>query len=196
MLKSLKNIGHLQNPDLLSTLVSKLPTTLRTLWLTDKDRRNTSQPILCYLSLWLEEIVINHFKHGNLNNYHPRQNTPFQNKQIYNRPYAPKNNNFDRQYDPSKKFSYHTTNNDIPPCCVCKADHPISHCEKFKNVSTSQRWEIAKHNNICYKCLQHGHSRFKCKLYLKSPNKKFHDLLINHNQVETNEVVTNTWEDN
>ena len=48
-------------------------------------------------------------------------------------------------------------------CCqVCGADHQIWTCQVFKQKSISDKWDIAKRCQLCFRCLAEGHSGRKC----------------------------------
>ena len=36
-------------------------------------------------------------------------------------------------------------------------------CETFRNLTPEKRFEMAKHNRLCYNCLKGGHSSAECK---------------------------------
>ena len=45
------------------------------------------------------------------------------------------------------------------PCCqVCRADHCIWTCQAFKQKGISEKWEIAKRFQLCFRCSADGHS--------------------------------------
>ncbi|KFM71288.1 hypothetical protein X975_00963, partial [Stegodyphus mimosarum] len=50
-------------------------------------------------------------------------------------------------------------------CILCKINqnHPIQNCPNFKRVSVSERVEIIKQNNLCFKCFSSGCNAKKCR---------------------------------
>ena len=48
-------------------------------------------------------------------------------------------------------------------CCqACGADHQIWTCQVFKQKCISDKWDIAKCCQLCFRCLAEGHSGRKC----------------------------------
>ncbi|XP_025829367.1 uncharacterized protein LOC112904173 [Agrilus planipennis] len=47
-------------------------------------------------------------------------------------------------------------------CSVCKGDHNIYQCNKFKGLSVIERSEAVKRANLCYNCLRTGHVVNRC----------------------------------
>lgn len=48
-------------------------------------------------------------------------------------------------------------------CFVCGANHEITRCSKFIKMDVADRWEWAKTNGVCFKCLKKRHRRSACK---------------------------------
>jgi hypothetical protein len=48
-------------------------------------------------------------------------------------------------------------------CRVCDGPHPVYHCEKFKGLNPSGRFEASHKNGLCFNCLRTGHSSKLCK---------------------------------
>lgn len=69
-------------------------------------------------------------------------------------------------------------------CIKCNDDHTLSHCKEFSNLSTNERIEFAKTNNLCFNCLLYGHSVFKCRLQTSCQicNRRHHSLLHVNNE--------------
>ena len=51
----------------------------------------------------------------------------------------------------------------IQPCQVCKQKHRIWQCQVFKWEGVSERWNIAKRFQLCYRCLAEGHHGKSCQ---------------------------------
>ena len=47
-------------------------------------------------------------------------------------------------------------------CKVCGKNHPIWACENFKAMSVPKRWEVAKKDNFCFRCLGQNHVGRAC----------------------------------
>ena len=44
-------------------------------------------------------------------------------------------------------------------CKVCGAQHDVCNCEEILQMSVKERWNIAKQFQLCFRCLEEGHSR-------------------------------------
>ena len=51
----------------------------------------------------------------------------------------------------------------IQPCQVCRQKHRIWQCKVFKQEGVSERWNIAKRFQLCYRCLAEGHHGKSCQ---------------------------------
>lgn len=98
----------------------------------------------------------------------------------------------------SKRQSYHTSTSGTAPssytCVMCKGDHNIRTCEKFKAATTTARFEIAKKYNLCTNCLRNTHSSARCpstKRCLQC-NKRHHTLLHSSSATSTASKPTAT----
>ena len=56
--------------------------------------------------------------------------------------------------DPKKKHA--------KKCKVCKESHGLWTCENFKKMSVDERWNIAKEQKLCFRCLSDGHRGEAC----------------------------------
>ena len=50
----------------------------------------------------------------------------------------------------------------IQPCKACKEQHRIWQCKVFMQKDVSERWNIAKRFQLCYRCLAEGHHGKSC----------------------------------
>ena len=57
-------------------------------------------------------------------------------------------------FDPKKKHSR--------KCKVCKESHNLWTCENFKKMTVNERWNIAKEQKLCLRCLSDGHRGEAC----------------------------------
>ncbi|XP_075163012.1 uncharacterized protein LOC142235634 [Haematobia irritans] len=63
-----------------------------------------------------------------------------------------------------KSQNYYTrTENNYRPCKVCKQNHALRTCNKFKSWSFSDRRKFVMTNKLCENCLSHGHSSENCQ---------------------------------
>ena len=49
------------------------------------------------------------------------------------------------------------------PCVLCKQNHRLFHCESFKSLQPSARFQDVKVNKLCYNCLLPGHFTRDCR---------------------------------
>lgn len=59
----------------------------------------------------------------------------------------------------SKSNSFHTNTD----CKVCKQNHPLRLCSKFKSWSLYEKRRFISSNKICENCLSYGHDAQKCR---------------------------------
>ena len=62
-------------------------------------------------------------------------------------------------------------NQKLPACSVCRGQHRLWKCDKFKNQPHQDKWKVVRDQNLCIKCLQSGHfardcpqTQFKCRV--------------------------------
>lgn len=49
-------------------------------------------------------------------------------------------------------------------CLMCQSgEHYAPDCHKLKQMDINERWQWAKENKLCFKCLKKKHNRFMCK---------------------------------
>lgn len=66
----------------------------------------------------------------------------------------------------SKALFVRTTNTN--KCLVCANSHKVYMCEKFKNMSISERRNLVTTSGICFNCLNFGHQVKFCR-YIPCP---------------------------
>ena len=47
-------------------------------------------------------------------------------------------------------------------CPVCSNTHPVWKCSQFKTMIIKDRWNVAKRNRLCFRCLGHNHQGKNC----------------------------------
>ena len=47
-------------------------------------------------------------------------------------------------------------------CQVCDQLHDVWACDQFKEIPVPRRWDIAKENHLCFRCLGRGHGGKTC----------------------------------
>lgn len=74
-------------------------------------------------------------------------------------------------------------------CPACKQHgHKLPDCSKYKQLDIDKRWDIAKYNNMCFRCLRSKHRRNMCRAPIcdvKGCNMKHHKLLHKERNVNT-----------
>ncbi|XP_062703957.1 uncharacterized protein LOC134286361 [Aedes albopictus] len=60
-----------------------------------------------------------------------------------------------------KVQTFHT-NASSATCAKCSKDHPIYHCDRFKEMDVSARRELAQTSKLCFNCLRFSHTAKKC----------------------------------
>ena len=73
----------------------------------------------------------------------------------------------ERNFKPRTFFGSGTVTNQAgetkPPCSFCEGNHGVWYCKRFKDLSVNMRWEHAKENRLCFRCLGGNHSGKNCK---------------------------------
>ncbi|XP_073835506.1 uncharacterized protein [Musca autumnalis] len=171
----LKNAGgehHLNNPSLLSELVSKLPINRQMEWVEKCLYLNKSPSILDF-SKWLETLRrVANIVHDTL-------------------PYAPHVSTNRRQpTHPSRNIACVAVNN----CSVCDGVcTSIIKCKQFTNMRTDEKWKKIKELKLCFCCLRKGHQLNQCRNKVrcsKTNCQKFHNVLL-HYEIGPNEENEN-----
>jgi len=49
------------------------------------------------------------------------------------------------------------------PCIVCKEEHHLFHCPKFKSMKPVERLKLVKDNRLCENCLRSNHVVSNCR---------------------------------
>ena len=82
-------------------------------------------------------------------------------------------------------------------CLLFKRLHVLWKCEKFKEMSVSQRREYVKGQNLCFNCLRTGHRTVSCSLNFSFRTCKRTRFLLHVERVsvETAENPWNLWMD-
>ncbi|XP_074645870.1 uncharacterized protein LOC141902130 [Tubulanus polymorphus] len=78
-------------------------------------------------------------------------------------------------------------------CIKCEQSHRLFECPAFKAMSVDNRWQFAKENQLCFRCLKQGHSgkicRFTRRCYVDGCKSNHNSLL--HDRSTSKNVETN-----
>eukprot|EP00117_Sycon_ciliatum_P035424 scpid12780/ scgid2970/ len=67
-----------------------------------------------------------------------------------------------RDHRQDKPRTLVTTSQPTSTCTVCHGAHKTWRCLTFKSANPNKRWKIAKEKNLCFRCLETGHSSSAC----------------------------------
>ena len=67
-----------------------------------------------------------------------------------------------KKHKHEKGAVHNVTREPTPKCAVCHGPHQVTSCKKWGETSIANRWEIAKRNELCYRCLRSGHQGKNC----------------------------------
>ena len=51
---------------------------------------------------------------------------------------------------------------DIKKCKLCNHPHGLWACDSFRKMTVNQRWDIAREQRVCFRCLSYGHQGEAC----------------------------------
>lgn len=176
-LKDIDAKYYLTSPELLTTLVDKLPNNSRMMWgrrMSDIEQKKQICSIEHFCDWFRQELQAQYAT------YNPARE---RNRMSMNRP-------MNQQYLPNKPI--HTQykvrpqpvllHGGVKECCLCGEHHEnMSTCEKFKKLPIRERRQTARDSSICFLCLEHNHNVKNCTLFGKvkcsTCNCNHHDLL-------------------
>ena len=67
-----------------------------------------------------------------------------------------------KKHKHEKGAVHNVTREPTPKCAVCHGPHQVTSCKKWGETSIANRWETAKRNELCYRCLRSGHQGKNC----------------------------------
>ena len=102
-------------------------------------------------------------------------------------------------------------NQKLPACSVCRGQHGLWKCDKFKKQPHQDKWKVVRDQKLCIKCLRSGHfardcprTQFKCRVdgcnrdhntLLHIPPEDSSPPSANHDQSRERVTGTNTSSD-
>ena len=67
-----------------------------------------------------------------------------------------------KKHKREKGAVHNVTREPTPKCVVCHGPYQVTSCKNWGETSIANRWEIAKKNELCYRCLRSGHQGKNC----------------------------------
>lgn len=151
---------------LLSELVSKLPPTKQLEW-TQYSMMMEGRPTVVDFSKWLKRIAecVSILTSSSV--------TPL--TSTHNRPTV-SNSQQNRRTGKHVLLSASQSTSNLN-CEMCSGTHTIIDCQRFRNLKPADKWAEAKRMQLCFQCLQSGHSIGCCDFEPKVGGKGYHELL-------------------
>ncbi|XP_048484628.1 uncharacterized protein LOC119690594 [Plutella xylostella] len=188
-IEALKKPHFLYNPEIERTAIEKLTPILRDKWYEYNFTQHGEEANLKKLSTYLNHEADKCSPYAALEQIDNSAPTPVSArekaaKKTTERTYAAEN----------------THKQEEDGCPMCKQAHKLPACTRFTEKTTDERWEIAKQNKLCFRCLRSTHRRFSCKAKPcgVSGCKLSHHKLLHHEAVKKEdkreEVTASTTE--
>ncbi|CAG9103784.1 unnamed protein product [Plutella xylostella] len=151
-IEALKKPHFLYNPEIERTAIEKLTPILRDKWYEYNFTQHGEEANLKKLSTYLNHEADKCGPYAALEQINNSAPTP-----VSAREKAAKKKT-ERTY-----AAENTHKEEEDGCPMCKQAHKLPECTKFNEKTTDERWEIAKQNKMCFRCLRSTHRRFTCK---------------------------------
>lgn len=194
--KNAEMTDYLNNPQLLSQLIDRLPTLLRVEWSKRRREIEIDDPLISIdtFNTWMEQIADDAIS-------------------VTSKPISfSSNKNQDRKQtrkpDPTHSLVIEEVDSDhteAERCRICKVNgHSTEKCEKFNSFSVNKRWEEVRKRKLCVSCLgQHWvrycKNRKECQIdgCVRPHHKLLHKASENSikNQQKPSSLDTNTTDD-
>ena len=85
----------------------------------------------------------------------------------------------------------------IQSCQTCSKQHRVWKCHEFMQKDVSERWDLAKRFQLCYRCLAEGHKGKSCRTTRRCGkngcHKVHHRLLHVHEKIDTGHQRPEVW---
>jgi len=150
-MQSFKHTGHLMNPQMMETLVTKLPSSLRLQWGEVAAARRPELPDLTDFSSWLE-------LKAEAASYIPTSSESDGNRRSY-RDHAHSSGGDRGRYNTQYQSRATVMTTILNSCQFCKKkNHDINYCTEFKGLSNEDKWNWIREEKRCFSCmkLEHG----------------------------------------
>ena len=76
-------------------------------------------------------------------------------------------------------------------CKVCQKPHGLWSCDRFRHMSVASRWDVARQNKVCFRCLGDTHFGSDCprsRICGINSCKSFHHRLLHENKPDVKPV--------
>lgn len=142
-LRALKKEHYLMNAELMRVLTEKLPNSLRVQWYRTYTEKYNSVPNLTLFSDYITEQA------RFCSAFAPPENISAADGPVQRR---------------ATQRTHTATDRPAAKCRLCdKSGHYASDCAKFKEASPEKRWELAKAQHMCFRCLRTRRYGHTCK---------------------------------
>lgn len=75
-------------------------------------------------------------------------------------------------------------------CRLCKSEHSLRKCVRFRKMSVGERWKTVKKYKYCFNCLAHSHMKDKCSSRERCLEcMSEHHTLLHHFKKRTSKVT-------
>ena len=185
-LEAVNGLAEINSQQGLMTIVQKLPEYLQHKWRSQAVKINSDEGRLCTF-LDLTKFIERAALESNLPVFGVKPTERFASRH---------DSNEKKHYGNRASVNNVTNSKKAPMCVICKGDHWISRCEKFRNKSAEERNILVKDKRLCFNCLSDKHLFRQCKSNLKCRecNRSHHTLLhrkrAENSQKENEQVVT------
>lgn len=192
-LKALGLAGHLQNVDLQQSVGNKIPTALKYVYNRYvNENASGEKTVLEKVSEFLIQEAELSLAGGLFDIDTPEPKTKVSNNK------KQKVGNKERVFT----ATHATVSGDKPyvrksfkACIICnRENHAVKNCNVLARETVERRWFLVKKHNLCFKCLNRGHSQTACKNKNCAKCDKPHNIILHNDAREKieNQTVANT----
>ncbi|XP_022837599.1 uncharacterized protein LOC111364790 [Spodoptera litura] len=161
--EALHRIQYLHSPEISRNIIEKLTPILRNKWYDYAAyRKHEDIPVLKLLSMFMNEEADKCSAYALPEHVSDNAIDVRQRRRV------------ERTFVVSKR-----TSSELCPACK-QHGHKLPDCNKYKQLDIDTRWNVAKYNKMCFRCLQNKHRRYMCRAPIcdvKGCNMKHHKLL-------------------
>ncbi|XP_075990118.1 uncharacterized protein LOC142985756 [Anticarsia gemmatalis] len=137
-IEALRKLQYLYNPELVKIVLDKFTPILRNKWYGSKEDIPDLKRLAVFLNLEADKCG------------------------VFAQPEDVTVRTHEKTFKKRAERTY-TANERKPQCLVCKKEHQLTDCRRFRSASVNERWDIAKKNKICFRCILSSHRRENCQ---------------------------------